>query len=448
MATSISEIIQAVQDSARPLSGTDAEFDHILDVIGDKRFVLIGEASHGTHEFYSIRAQITERLIEEKGFTAVIVEADWPDAYRVNRYVRGAGEDKSAAAALTGFKRFPTWMWRNRDVVEFVEWLRARNLALSRAQSKAGFYGMDLYSLYNSIEEVLTYLDRVDPQAARRARDRYACFERFDDDPQSYGYAAGFDLEASCEEHVISQLSDLVRQAPRYSTMDGQVAEDEYFFAEQNARLVRNAEEYYRSMFRGHVDSWNLRDQHMVETIEELMTYLNRRGGRNKAVVWAHNSHLGDARFTEMGERGEWNVGQLMRDRFGFHDVFNIGFTTHAGTVTAASDWGSDVELKRVVPSLHGSVERLFHECGIPRFSLIFDEHPKLREMLSEPMLERAIGVIYLPRTERMSHYFNARISKQFDAVIHVDQSRALEPLDRSAMWIPHEEPETYPTGL
>jgi erythromycin esterase-like protein len=247
---------------------------------------------------------------------------------------------------------------------------------------------------------------------------------------------------------VIKQLSDLVRQAPRYSTMDGQVAEDEYFYAEQNARLVRNAEEYYRSMFRGRVSSWNLRDQHMVETVEELISHLDRRGRRNKAVVWAHNSHLGDARFTEMGERGEWNVGQLMRDRFGMHDVFNIGFTTHTGTVTAASDWGADVERKRVVPSLHGSVERVFHESGIPKFSLIFSQHPELADMLSQPMLERAIGVIYLPRTERMSHYFKARIAKQFDAVIHVDQTTALEPLEPSAMWQPHEEPETYPTGL
>jgi erythromycin esterase-like protein len=447
MASNLSNIIHSVRDAGRPLTGGDAEYDTILNSVGEKRFVLIGEASHGTHDFYDIRAQITKRLIDEKGFTAVIVEADWPDAYRVNRYVRGVDDDHSADEALSGFKRFPTWMWRNRDVVDFVEWLRGRNRSIPRGQSKAGFYGMDLYSMYTSIEEVLQYLDRVDPQAARRARDRYACFERFEDDPQTYGYAAGFDLESSCEDQVINQLSELIRQAPRYSTMDGQVAEDEYFYAEQNARLVRNAEEYYRSMFRGRVSSWNLRDQHMVETIEELATHLDRHGARTKAVIWAHNSHLGDARFTEMGERGELNVGQLMRDRWG-REVMNIGFTTHTGTVTAASDWGADVERKRVMPSLHGSWERVFHEAGVPRFSLVFDQHPDLVEMLSEPMLERAIGVIYQPRTERMSHYFSAKIAKQFDAVIHIDQTTALEPLERSAMWMAHEEPETYPTGL
>lgn len=444
MASNLTHVIETVQQSARPMSGQSADFDPILRSIGERRFVLIGEASHGTHEFYALRAQITQRLIEEKGFTAVIVEADWPDAYRVNRYVRGAHDDANADEALSGFKRFPTWMWRNRDVVEFVEWLRARNMLLKRAR-KAGFYGMDLYSLYTSIDEVLAYLDRVDSDAAKRARHRYACFERFEDDPQRYGYASSFDLSASCEDAAVAQLLEMVRSATKYERIDGISAEDEHFYAAQNARLVSNAEEYYRTMFHGRVSSWNLRDQHMVETIDELMRHLDRNGERNKAVIWAHNSHLGDARATDMGKQGEWNVGQLMREKYP-NETYNIGFTTHTGFVTAASDWGATVERKRVMPSLHGSYERVFHEVGIERFLLTLDR-PDLIKSLGHPMLERAIGVIYLPETERYSHYFTASLANQFDAVIHVDHTKALEPLETSALWH-HQEAETYPTGF
>jgi len=275
--------MEAIRGGAHPLSDEPDAYDRLLDAIGDRRFVLIGEASHGTHEFYSARAQITRRLIEERGFSAVVVEADWPDAYRVNRYVRGFNDDADADEALSGFKRFPQWMWRNRDVLEFVGWLRGHNDALNAGQQKTGFYGMDLYSLYTSIGAVLEYLDKVDHAAATRARYRYSCFEHFGEDPQAYGYAAGFDLKRSCEEEVVQQLVELCRHAAEYARRDGRSAEGEYFQVEQNARLIKDAEEYYRSMFRGRVSSWNLRDRHMVGTIRALVDYLDRLA---RATSW------------------------------------------------------------------------------------------------------------------------------------------------------------------
>ena len=309
-----SRVAQAAREAAHPLTGAGGDYNPLLELVGDARFVLLGEASHGTHEFYRERAQITKRLIKEKGFTAVAVEADWPDAYRVNRYVRARGNDQESVDALAGFKRFPTWMWRNADVLDFTGWLRAHNDSLTSDSTKVGFYGLDLYSLHASMEAVLGYLDRVDPEAAKRARYRYSCFDHFGEDTQAYGYAASFGLAETCEDEVLGQLIELRRRAAEYASRDGHVAADEFFFAEQNARLVHNAEEYYRSMFHGRISSWNLRDQHMVETLEALVKHLEAQSGSAaKVVVWAHNSHLGDARATEMGEAGELNVGQLVR---------------------------------------------------------------------------------------------------------------------------------------
>jgi erythromycin esterase-like protein len=431
---------------AHPLTGTAADYDPLIGLIGDARLVLLGEASHGTHEFYRERARITQRLIQEKGFTAVAVEADWPDAYRVNCYVRGESRDASPEEALRGFTRFPTWMWRNTDVVDFVGWLRAYND--TRPAGQAGFYGLDLYSMFNSIEAVLGYLDRVDPAAARRARDRYSCFDHYGEDSQAYGYAASFDLDRSCEDEAVQQLIELQRRAPEYMSRDGRIAEDAFFYAEQNARLVRNAEEYYRTMFHGRVSSWNLRDRHMAQTLDELVAHLDRQGGPAKVVVWEHNSHLGDARATEMGQAGELNVGQLVRQQYG-RDAVLVGFTTHRGTVTAATDWGGPAERKQVRPALPDSYETLFHNLGIPRFLLRLRDGDRVASALRDPRLERAIGVIYRPETERLSHYFRARLSDQFDAVIHFDASRAVEPLERTSEWHAGEEaPETFPTGL
>src|SRR5436305_934557 len=338
-------------------------------------------------------------------------------------------------------------MWRKTVVVDFVEWLRDYNSSLPNGAAKVGFYGLDLYSLYTSIEAVLGYLNKVDAAAAKRARYRYSCFEHFAEDTQAYGYAATYGMTESCEREVINQLVELRRRAADYASRDGRVAQDEFFFAEQNARLVKNAEEYYRVMFRGRVESWNLRDRHMAETLDSLIAHLGAQGQEARVAVWEHNSHLGDARATYMADYGELNVGQLVRERYGREAVL-IGFTTYTGTVTAASDWDKTSERKRVRAGLPGSYEALFHDVGLPRFLLTLRDGGQAASVLRGPRLERAIGVIYLPQTERQSHYYDARLSEQFDAVIHLDETRALEPLERHALWETGEPPETFPTGV
>jgi erythromycin esterase-like protein len=450
MSTATPQIISnVIKDAAQRLSGEPDGYDSLLERIGNARLCLLGEATHGTQEFYRERAEITKRLIKEKGYTAVAVEADWPDAFRINRYVRGLSDDKNAGEALSGFKRFPTWMWRNTVVVDFVEWLRDYNESLPQNAPRAGFYGLDLYSLYTSIEAVLEYLKKVDPEAANRARYRYACFEHFNENTQAYGYAATFGLSESCERDVIAQLMDMRRRAAEYAGRDGRVASDEFFFAEQNARLVLNAERYYRTMFHGRVESWNLRDEHMAETLDSLIDHLSAQGGVAKVAVWEHNSHLGDARATYMSDYGEFNVGQLVRERYGNESVL-VGFTTYSGTVTAASDWDGSAERKRVRPALENSYEDLFHQQEIGNFLIDLKPGPAA-VVLRRPLLERAIGVIYLPQTERQSHYFDARLADQFDVVIHFDETTALEPLERESHWESAESgepPETFPTGV
>jgi erythromycin esterase-like protein len=436
----------------QPLVGSPADFDPLLELVADARFVLIGEASHGTHEFYRIRAEITKRLIREYGFAAVAVEADWPDTYRINRFVRGQSNDADATEALGDFKRFPQWMWRNADVLDFLGWLRAHNDARPSPNDQVGFYGLDLYSLHTSMAAVLQYLDTVDPPAAARARHRYACFDAFGPEPQAYGYAATLGLSPTCETAVLRQLVDLQESAGAYARRDGRVARDALFFAEQNARLVRNAERYYRAMFLGQALSWNLRDRHMTETLEALAIFLGMDGKRSPAqpariVVWAHNSHLGDARATEMSARGEINVGQLVRVRNPITTKL-VGFTTYDGTVTAASDWDTPAERKTVRPALEGSYESVFHEVGYRRFLLDLTNDTEARRALLEPRLERAIGVIYRPQTERLSHYFHAVLPRQFDAVLHYDTTRAVEPMERTGAWNIGELAETYPSAL
>jgi erythromycin esterase-like protein len=436
--------VETVQREALWFEPTADGLAPLLEEIGDARLVLIGEATHGTHEFYRTRAELTRALISTRGFNLVAVEADWPDAYRVNQWVRHAVTESEAETALADFTRFPRWMWRNREVVAFIHWLRMHN-ASQPAASRVGFYGLDLYSLHASIEAVLTYLKKVDPPGAERARYRYGCFEHFGEDTQAYGYAASFGLSRSCEDDVIAQLVDLRQRAAEYARRDGRIAADEYFFAEQNARLVRNAEQYYRSMFGGRVESWNVRDTHMMETLEALIAHVQQTTGGARAIVWAHNSHLGDARATQMGESGELNLGQLVRQKYG-PKSFLVGFTTHAGSVTAASDWDEPAQRKRVRPSIAASYERLFHDTGLDRCLLLLRDEA-LRQALQGERLERAIGVIYRPESERLSHYFRARLPEQFDAVLHIDQTTALEPLERWA----HDEvdlPETYPTGI
>jgi erythromycin esterase-like protein len=438
-----SSLSQAIVHTANPLVGAPMDFDLLLDRIGDARFVLLGEATHGTHEFYRLRAELSKRLIREKGFTAIAGEADWPDAFRVNRYVRDEGGDPEAIDALADFRRFPQWMWRNADILDLVGWLRAHNDHVADPNRKVGFYGLDLYSLHASINAVITHLARKDPQLAREARERYACFEAFGEEPQHYGYAASRGLH-DCEQEVVAELVELQRRRAKLLERGGS---EEEFAAEQNARVIARAEQYYRLMYAGRASTWNLRDTHMADTLDALAAHLAQRGAPGKIIVWAHNSHVGDSAATDRGEIGEITLGHLCRERHP-KDVVLVGFSTYEGTVTAASDWGGPAERKRVRPGLNGSYEALFHGTGLPRFMLLLDKLGEAAGGLREPRLQRAIGVVYRPETERYSHYFEVELPAQFDAIIHLDETRALEPIERTAVWEHGELPETYPSGL
>jgi erythromycin esterase-like protein len=440
------EVPEAIARIARPLGG-DGELEHLIELVASRQIVMIGEASHGTHEFYALRAALSRQLIAQHGFAAVAIEGDWPDALRVDRYVRGGGDDDSASDALADFQRFPTWMWRNAEVAELVEWLRIHN-DQHPPEQRAGFYGLDLYSLHASAAAVISYLDEVDPEAAARARERYACFDHAGADPQHYGLQAHFGLEESCEEDVIAQL---VEMQARHAARSGRAPTGEaWFHAIQNANVVRNAEQYYRTMFAGRGASWNLRDTHMADTLDMLANQLAGASAPPKLIVWAHNSHVGDARATEMGEDGQLTLGQLMRQRHP-DQVALIGFTTDHGTVECAHDWDEPGIRERVRPSLPGSWEELFHGAGRPRFLVTATA---LREAVGSraERLHRAIGVVYRPETERRSHYYHTRLAEQYDVVVHIDDTHAVHPLEppMAAPMPPpdHEPPETFPSGI
>ena len=428
-------LVAMLREAAYPITGSARDYDSLIEQIGDARFVLLGEATHGTHEFYRERARITQRLIEEKNFNVVMLEADWSEAYRVNEYIRGgvggsASPNASVEQALSVFTRFPRWMWRNTDFRDLVEWLRAHNNSRPSGSAGVRVYGMDLYNLSESMDAVIRYLVRVDSEAARRARRSYDCFYGFRQNPAAYGQAVADRQTRSCERAAQQQLDELQRRLIQSARRTGREPDDELLSAYQNARVVKNGEAYYRTVYQGSsVASWNLRDRHMVGTIQGVAAYLDGLGrDQTKVIVWAHNSHLGDARMTEMGERGEVNVGQLVRQRYGRNSIL-VGFTTYAGTVRAAYEWGGESESRTLRPALAESYSALFHATGIPNFLLRFREGGRLTEELAQPRLERAVGVIYLPRTERRSHYFRARLSRQFDAVIHLDTTSAVEPL-------------------
>ena len=445
------QLIDVLERHAQPLRGAASDYDFLIQAARGKKFVLLGEASHGTAEFYRIRAEITRRLIEEEGFDAVAVEADWPDAHRVNRFVSRISDDTDADEALSDFERFPTWMWRNAEVLAFVEWLRGyneKNRTRNGINESAGFYGLDLYSMTSSIEAVLAYLDKIDPAEATAARARYACFGQFINDPQAYGYAIASGRWDSCEQEVITQLMQLQRKARLYIERDGAFAGNEYFSAQQNAELVKNAEEYYRAMFRGRPNTWNLRDRHMFETLEKLADHLEIWLGREARIaVWAHNSHLGNAGATEMGQRGELNIGQLVREHYA-DKALHIGFSTSRGRVTAASDWDGPAETKTVREPLPGSYEEIFSRLEKKRFCLDLRQPGETASVLEDRRLQRAIGVIYRPETERMSHYFYASLPHQFDFMIHIDETEAVRPLPTFMHKRPGEMDETYPSGL
>jgi erythromycin esterase-like protein len=441
-----SHLIKEIRGEALAL--TD-DFFPLIKMIDDARFVLIGEATHGTEEFYQQRAELTKILIAEHGFAAVAVEGDWPDCYRVHRYVQGSDKIHNAHSALSGFLRFPSWMWRNRVMVEFTDWLHDHNLT-RMPQEKVGFYGLDLYSLHASIEAVISYLERVDPPAARQARHYYDCFDHYyTENPQEYGLHTLSGLTKTCEDEVVKQLISLRHRAHSYMKRDGFAAGEEFFCAEQNAKVVAHAEEYYRAIFGNRIHSWNLRDKHMADTLNAIAGHLSdRRNESAKVVVWAHNSHIGDARATEMGERGEWNLGQLMREQHGMHDTRLIGFSTYRGEVTAASEWDEPAECKTVLPALPESYEALLHETCMQDFLLILRGNQMLSKHLALNRLQRAIGVLYLPLTERFSHYYFSRLPDQFDALIHIDVTHALKPLETEGLWHQGEMLETYPSGM
>jgi erythromycin esterase-like protein len=442
-----SDVVAAIRSAACPLPAAK-HYDRVLSWIDDASIVLLGESTHGTHEFYSARAALTRRLIEERGFSAVAIEGDWPDAYRVNRYIRSGDVSGSPQQALRGFARFPTWMWRNADLVEFVAWLHHHNTRGAGAGAPVGFYGLDLYSLHASMRAVVDFLDRTDPAAAREARRAYSCFNDFGEDTESYAWAASRQGESSCEDAVTQQLITLRARAADWRQQPANAQGlDDFFSAEQNARLAANAERYYRTMFHGRVASWNLRDTHMAETLDELLGYLSRQGRARKVVVWAHNSHVGDARATELGEHGEHNLGQLAREAYG-NAVRLIGFSSHHGTVMAASEWGGDAEVKTLRPALPGSLEDVFNQTGLPRLFLPLTTKGPAREALTTRRLERAVGVIYRPESERMSHYFEASVADQFDAMIHFDETHAVQPLERESQRDDAEVPETFPSGV
>ena len=411
----------------------EANLRPLLERIGAARVVLIGEASHGTSEFYRMRARITRKLLEHHQFQFVAIEGDWPDAARIDQYVR---HFKGPASDWTAFARFPPWMWRNREVEEFVEWLREHN-AGRPAAAMAAVHGLDLYSLYTSIQAVLDYLDSVDPEAARAARQRYGCLAPWQGEPADYGHGAVTGQHASCEPAVTAILTELLKKRSLYLGAGG----ERFLDAVQNARLVADAELYYRAMYYGSRASWNLRDSHMFETLQHLLRF---HGPGSRGIVWAHNSHVGDSAATEMTDRGEYNIGNLCRHEFGAA-CFSIGFGTDHGTVAAASNWDEPMQVKTVRPGMPGSYESLCHQTGEPGFLLsLHNMVPALQAGLSVQRLERAIGVIYRPETERQSHYFHARLAQQFDEYIWFDATQAVTPLQtRETAGLP----DTYPFG-
>lgn len=470
-----------VTSAGIPLSQLVREnFASILNAVGDAEVVMIGEATHGTEEFYHLRAEITKKLIEEKGFSFVAVEGDWPDVYRLNRYAQLAEaehEDANAAEALGDFQRFPTWMWRNHVMANFAEWLKDYNSRIEDYKKRVGVYGLDLYSMYTSAHEVIHYLDDIDPAAAKLARRRYGTLDQFKDEPHDYAAAVMLGISPSCENAVVQMLVDICRKGPEYLSGKGMVNGEQLFYAQENAVVVKDAEEYYRKAYAGGAVTWNLRDRHMHNTLKEILQHYNEKRGwpKPKAVVWAHNSHLGDARATSVSQMGEFNIGQLVRQTFGLNKCFNIGFSTYQGTVRAATKWGRPGEVMEINEARPESYEYLFHTAALratqqeeakkkPQkdkskaegegeeememeegeenemdFAVILRSNSSevpvdrtLVKLLKESRLERAIGVQYVkdPRKEIHAHYFDAILPDQFDVVIHIDRTSALRPLD------------------
>lgn len=434
-------LVDEVRAVSRPLFGWE-DLDPLIERLTDCRFVLLGEASHGTAEYYRWRTTITRRLIQEAGFSFVAVEGDWPDCYRVNRYVKGLPDSgRDAREVLHAFDRWPTWMWANEEIATLVEYLRQHNESLPEDR-RVGFYGLDVYSLWDSMHRVLEYLDQSDGHAAAAARRAFECFEPFGEDVQEYARAAQW-LPRACEDDVVRLLGELRRHTPPPDETDGEA----FFNAEQNALVAKNAEHYYRMMVRGDAASWNVRDRHMVETLNRLA---DRHGPNSKAIVWEHNTHIGDARYTDMAADGMVNVGQLVREEHAGEGVRLVGFSSYQGSVIAGSAWGAEMQKTRVPPARDGSWEQILHEAEPSDKLLLFDvagEDRRFAGPLAEERGHRAIGVVYHPDYERYGNYVPTILPLRYDALLYLDRTRALHPLHYPGKF-DHEVPETYPTGM
>jgi erythromycin esterase-like protein len=394
---------------------------------------MLGEASHGTHEFYAWRAAITRRLIEEKGFSFVAVEGDWPDCDRVDRSVRCLpGAPADPRQALLAFERWPTWMWANEEVVDFTRWLCARNRTVEES-ARAGFHGLDVYSLWESLREILTYLREHDPDQVPAALTAYRCFEPYADDAQAYALATRF-VPTTCENEVIDLLVGLRQK----TAGDGAGR----FGAWQNAEVVAGAERYYRAMVRGGGESWNVRDRHMDDTLDRLLQHY---GPAAKGVVWAHNTHVGDARATDMADAGAVNIGQLARERYGTDHVVLVGFGSHRGTVVAGDAWGAPMQVMDMPPARRRSLEAVLHTAAPAQAMFVFP-HGGRPDLLTDELDHRAIGVVYHPDREKYGNYVPTVLGDRYDAFCWFDQSQALHPLQLRTSYVL--EPETYPSGV
>lgn len=424
---------------SHPLHGHN-DLDPLLERIGDARYVLLGEASHGTREYYEWRAEISKRLIQEKGFSFIAVEGDWPDCYRVNQYVKGDDrQGDSARTVLHAFNRWPTWMWANEETVALAEWLRGHNDGLPQ-QRQIGFYGLDVYSLWDSLYAVIAYLSRVDPPAVETALRAFRCFQPHGHDLQEYAWSTLL-VPQSCEAEVVNLLVELRQKAAQYCT--GYPQREAFFNAEQNALVARNAESYYRSMVRGGAASWNVRDVHMMETLERLMEH---HGPEAKAIVWEHNTHIGDARATDMAGAGMVNIGQLARERHPEDGVVLVGFGSHRGSVIAGRNWGAEMQRMAVPPAQEGSIEDTFHHA-LGGNRLLVMSKGDCPEELWRRRDHRAIGVVYNPESERGGNYVPTVLPARYDAFLYLDHTRAVRPLHLAEQ--PDDDwPETYPFGV
>jgi erythromycin esterase-like protein len=435
-----SSIIPALEQASSQLAGAVNDYDAFMDLVGSARFVLLGASTRGTHEFCAARARITRRLIEEKGFTAIALDADWTDVVRLNRYVHGS-DGQHALASLDDFYHFPTWEWRNAAILDFVEWLRDYNLAHHQTAVMVGVHGLDLYNLHAASDLVINRLDEVDPAAARRLRHRcaYPCFDEFGADAQAYGYESSLGLTDRCEAELVNELVNQRVRLAHAAMNNREIVPLELFSAEQNPPLERSAGAYYRAMLGRRAEAWNARSRHLAGTLDALAQYLERSIGSGKVVVWAHTTHVGDGRATELGNRGELSLGQLIRDRHG-RDALLVGLLTYNGTVTAASKWGGPIEQKVIPPAAPDSCETLFHEVTHPRLYLSLRQHTEVVSLLRQAQRQRALGAVYRPAIGPRNHYIHARLWEQFDAVVHFDQTTAVQPLPGDPDWQPHEQ--------